>query len=297
MAKRASEKNKPTKKEIIMKIISTQLDAHLALEVTTTATCWKLTRRDATVFGFTNHDQDLVVGGVTYQATSGFTPSAVANNSELSVDNLDVEGVIDSAVIAEADIQAGLYDYAQVEIFIVNYADLTQGALNLRTGWLGEIKFSKNKFVAEVRGLMQNLAQGIGSLYSPSCRAKLGDAECGITLASFTVTSSITAVTDNQVFADSSRAEADGYFAGGVITFTSGLNNGLAMEVKEFVGGLVTLVFPMAYTVAVNDTYSMYAGCDKSFGTCGTKFSNVVNFRGEPHVPGIDRVLKTAGTI
>jgi uncharacterized phage protein (TIGR02218 family) len=286
----------PKQKEFFMKTISTNLDSHLASEVTTIATCWKLTRRDEIIMGFTDHDRDIVIDDITYQASTGFTPSAVANNSALSVDNLDVEGVIDSDTITEEDIQAGLYDFAQIEVFIVNYSDLTQGVLNLRTGWLGEIKFGRNKFVAEVRGLMQNLAQGLGQLYSPSCRAKLGDARCGIDIEDFTDEGSVTSVTDNQVFKDTTREESNGWFDGGQITFTSGNNEGLSMEIKEFRNSQITLVLPMAYDLSVSDTYSIIAGCDKSFDTCIAKFGNAINFRGEPHVPGIDKMLETAGT-
>lgn len=279
-----------------MKIISSELTSHLSSEVTTTAICWKLTRSDSTILAFTSHDSDITYDSVTYLANSGFAPSAIANNSELAVDNLDIEGVIDSSYITEADINAGLYDYAQIEIFMLNYESLGQGALNLRTGWLGEVKFSRGRFVVEVRGLMQKLAQNIGQLYSPSCRAKLGDSQCGVTIASYTTTGSITAKTSNQIFSDSALAQADGWFAGGQISFTSGNNNGLSMEVKEYRSGQITLVMPMPFDLAVSDTYSMLAGCDKSFDTCIAKFSNAVNFRGEPHIPGIDEMLKTAGT-
>ena len=279
-----------------MKIISSDLNTHLSGEVTTLATCWKLARRDGTIIGFTNHNENILYDSVTYLAASGFTPSAVANNSELAVDNLDVEGVIDSIVITEEDIKAGLYDYAQIEIFMINYNDISQGDINLRTGGLGERKFSKNRFVIEVRGLMQSLAQGIGDLYSPACRADLGDLRCGVNLSGFTLTGSVTSVTNNQVFVDNTRTEEDGYFDFGKITFSSCNNNGLSMEVKRFVGNEITLVLPMPYNVAASDSYSLVAGCDKNIETCTSKFNNVVNFRGEPHVPGIDKMLETAGT-
>ena len=279
-----------------MKIISNDLETHLEGEVTTFATCWKLTRKDSTVLGFTDHDEDILYNSVTYLASTGFTPTAVANNSELSVDNIDVEGVIDSTIISDDDINAGLYDYAEIEIFMLNYEDVGQGVINLRTGWLGEINYSKNRFVIEVRGLMQSLSQGIGELYSPSCRAELGDLRCGVNLAGFTVSGSVTSVTNNQIFVDSSRTESDGYFNFGKITFTSGLNNGLSMEIKKFTGNELTLVLPMPYNIAVNDSFSLISGCDKSFGVCAAKFSNAANFRGEPHVPGMDKMLETAGT-
>jgi uncharacterized phage protein (TIGR02218 family) len=84
-----------------------------------------------------------------------------------------------------------------------------------------------------------------------------------------------------------------GYFDGGVITFTSGANNGFAMEVKSYVPGQISLHLPMPYPVAAGDTYSMVGGCDKSLRTCIDRYNNVVNFRGEPYLPGLDKVLQT----
>src|SRR2546421_726909 len=130
-----------------MKQISSQLAAHIAGEVTTLATCWNLTRRDSTILGFTDHDQPIIFDSITYKAATGFTPSAIQNTGTLSVDNLDVDGMLSSGSIIEADILAGLYDFAEIEIFQVNYADLTQGALKLRRGWLGEVSFYKQQFV------------------------------------------------------------------------------------------------------------------------------------------------------
>ena len=36
------------------------------------------------------------------------------------------------------------------------------------------------------------------------------------------------------------------------------------------------------------NTVRVTAGCDKSLATCRDVFANVINFQGEPHVPGID---------
>ena len=153
-----------------MKTLNPALTTHLAGEVTTLATCWKLTRRDATVLGFTDHDRDITYSGVTYVAATGFSPSAIANSAALNVDNLDVEGMLSSGSITEADILAGLYDFAQIEIFMLNYNDLTQGILKLRRGWLGEVSLTRQHFTAEGRGLTQLLSQDIGESVSPSCR-------------------------------------------------------------------------------------------------------------------------------
>lgn len=283
-----------------MKTISTALAAHIAGEVTTLATCWKLTRRDSAILGFTDHDQDIVYSGVTYKAATGFTPTALQNSGSLKVDNLEVDGMLSAGSITEADILAGLYDFAEITIFQVNYNDLSQGDLKLRRGWLGEVSLYQQQFVAEVRGLTQAFSQNMGQLYSSSCRATLGDTRCKINLASYTVTGTVTSVVSNLQFSDTARTETTDLYSAGKITFTSGANNGLSMEVKQYInsgsGGQITLTLPMPYTIAVGDHYSLSQGCDKNISTCYARFNNVVNFRGEPQVPGLDRSLETAGT-
>lgn len=279
-----------------MKTISNALKNHLAGEVTTLATCWKLTRRDETALGFTSHDSDLIIDALTYRAASGMTPSMVASTANLAVDNLEVEGLLSDDAITETDILAGLYDFAEIEIFQVNYADLTQGKMMLRRGWLGEVSLSRGHFVAEVRGLTQRLSQTLGELFSPSCRASMGDSRCKVNLAGYTSTASVTEVVSQQRIKASGLSQASGYFDYGLITFTSGANDGLSMEVKTYTTGDVTLVLPMPYAIEVGDGFSIHAGCDRTFETCVTRFNNALNFRGEPHLPGLDRMLQTAAT-
>ncbi|MGE0755122.1 MAG: DUF2163 domain-containing protein [Alphaproteobacteria bacterium] len=283
-----------------MKQISAGLQSHMEGEVTTLATCWKVTRRDNTVLGFTNHDRDITYNSHIYTAATGFTPTAIDNSTALNVDNLDAEGMLSSGSITEADIMAGRYDYAEIEIFQLNYENLSQGALQLRRGWLGEVSFHRDYFVAEVRGLTQILAQSIGELYSASCRAALGDARCKVTLASHTVTGSVTGAVSKLEFIDSSRSEVSGIYDFGALTFTSGSNSGVSVEVKEYYlesgGGRIILALPMPQDISISDTYSLTKGCDKTISTCFNRFNNVANFRGEPNVPGIDRMLETAGT-
>ena len=279
-----------------MKPISSNLASHIAGEVTTLASCWKLTLRNGTVRGFTDHSEDIIFASVLYKAATGFSPTAVKTTSNLAVDNMDVEGMLDSSEITEADLLAGIYDFAEIEIFKVNYADLTQGSLPLRRGHLGEVSHNKQRFVAEVRGLTQSLSQTMGELYSPACRANLGDGRCKLNIASFTRSVTVTGLTDNQNFVASGLTEDAGFFTFGKITFTSGANNGLSMEVKEYTTGNIILVFPMPYDVTVSDGFDIEAGCDKSFQTCVNRFDNSINFRGEPHVPGLDKMLETSGT-
>jgi len=274
-----------------MKTVSAALKAHLEGTRLTTCTLWKVTRTDGLVFGFTDHDQDVTYSGTTYLAATGHNPSSIKTTARLSVDNLEVQSMLSSSTIKEADIHAGLWDFAEVMIQIVNYADLTMGSMILRKGWFGNIKTGRFNFIAELRGMMQPLQQTIGRIYTPGCDADLGDARCGVNLANFTVSGNVTAVTSSRVFTDTARTENSGYFEGGLVTWTGGANANYRMEVKTFANGVVTMQQAMPNAISVGDTYNMSAGCDKIRATCIAKFNNIVNFRGFPDLPGRDAMI------
>jgi len=267
----------------------------LSSELTTLATCWKLTLKNGQILGFTNYTENIIYDGISYNAESGFTPTAISSKTGLSVDNLDIEGMLNSEFISEVDITAGKYDFAEIEIFLINYENLSEGILLLRKGWIGEIQLTNGQFTAEIRGLTQKLSTNMGDLFSKLCRADFCDEKCKLNIAS--VVGIVSSTTDNRVFTDITRTEENGYFSFGIITFTSGANNGLSMEIKEYYDSGIELMLPMPYDISVNNTYNIRAGCDKQFNTCRDRFNNVINFRGEPHVPGLDEVMKTAGTM
>lgn len=276
-----------------MKTASANLKSHLQGEYLTVCTLWKITRADATVFGFTDCSRDITYSGTNYLAATGFSPSSIKSTATLGVDNMEVRSILDSSSITEADIQAGLWDYAKVELMLVNYMSLGDGHMILPGGgWLGNVKTGRAMFVAELRGMMQPLQQAIGRVYTPACDVALGSTKCGVTLASYTVTGAVTTATSSRVFTDTARTEADGYFDGGLITWTSGNNDTYQMEVKTSTSaGVITLQQAMPNATVIGDTYSLSAGCDKLRATCVSKFNNIINFRGFPDVPGQDKLI------
>ena len=281
-----------------MRAIPSALLAHLQGTVTTVATCWRIERRDEVVMGFTDHVTDLPVDGVIYTARTGYTRSAIDGNSTLAVDNLEIEGYVDSADITAEDLRAGKYDGATLDVFLVNYESISDGKAYLRTGIIGEVALKDEMYLSEVRGLAQRFTQVFPEMYSKTCRAHLGDARCKVAAGNFTVGGTVLAITEaRKTFtATIGGAAASGWFTGGVVTWTSGSNIGLSMEVKRYTnasGGLsFTLFLPMPHVIAADDEFTVVAGCDKTFATCKSKFSNGANFRGEPHVPHNDVVMR-----
>jgi len=358
------------------KAVPAALLVHYASDSTTLATCWRVTLVNGTVMGFTDHDSDLIIDGVTYIARGGFLGSDTETQTKLAVDNLEAAGFINTDLVEAGDLTSGDWDYAQVRIFIVNHRDLTMGTDTTLTGRLGRIQQDTGSFRAELRGLTNAYSQTIGEVYQPTCRATLGDTRCGVNLGPFTVTGTLTSTSsDGRVLFDTSRSEAgptggktitaiakavnpsltivghdfvvnqpvyiaqvggmaeingqnyviasvpdadhvtiiadttnfttyttggtatpqgdSGFFDYGKITMTSGGSNGLSMEVKAYSPGTITLQLELSKGVAAGDTYLLVAGCGKRFTQdCVARFANGVRFRGEPHLPGMDKIIK-----
>jgi uncharacterized phage protein (TIGR02218 family) len=284
-----------------MKSASAGLIAHIEGEAATLATLWRVVRLDGQVFTFTDHDQPIVYGGETYSAALGYQRAAIASGADLAVDETELLGLLDSASISEAELRAGLWDHAAVRIFVVNWADLGQGEIKLRRGRLGEVIIRDDgSFRAELRGLAQPLQQTVGGVYQAECRADLGDARCKIDLdygAGWTQQAAITTVTDSVtlIMAAGLAGFADGWFDGGVVIWQSGSNSGVAREVIGWTQGsrMLSLLAPPPFAPAPADVLRIQPGCDKRWATCRDKFSNRLNFRGEPLVPGANALLET----
>jgi uncharacterized phage protein (TIGR02218 family) len=82
-----------------------------------------------------------------------------------------------------------------------------------------------------------------------------------------------------------------GFFTFGKATFLTGANAGASNEVLLHDQQTIRFFVPITRSIGVGDTVRLIAGCDKTPETCHAKFDNILNFRGEPHIPGNDKVF------
>ena len=275
-----------------MRTLPDGMQDHLASGTTTLAWCWKLTPRNGDPLGFTDHDRDLAFDGVTYKAQAGFTGSAIETSLDLAVDNLEVTSALSADTLSEAKLRAGDYDNAAIEIWLVNWSDVSQRVL-LRAGSLGEVSHGELGFSAEMRGLAHHLNQPKGRLFQFGCDAELGDQRCGIDPddPAYRGEGVVVTVSENRRLTVSGlEGFAERWFARGRLQWMSGANADQAMEVKVHRGSVIELWQAMSAPIVAGDEFAVTAGCDKQFATCKAKFSNGVNYRGFPHMPGNDFV-------
>lgn len=261
------------------------------------ATCWKMTLTNGEVMGFTDHDRDIYLDGVTYSAKTGYNRTAVASNATLAVDNMDLEGAVASEGITAAGLRSGLYDYAAVEVFLVKASDPGIGKVILRRGVLGELTLKDGIYVSEIRGMSQYLNRQMTRVVTPECNARVYDDRCKVDPAPYTNTGKILNVlVDRKAFAVQidGTARDEGFFSHGLITFTSGPSKGRSMEIRAHtvVSGVdrFFLLLPMEWPINDENEFTVRRGCNQLLATCRDVFDNVVNFRGFPDVPGFDKI-------
>jgi uncharacterized phage protein (TIGR02218 family) len=105
-----------------MRLMTSEFAARLASGATTTCLCWRLTRGDGFVLAATEHDRVLVVNGVTYQPGGALEAGSFTQSAGLAPGQAAAGGVLADEAITEADLAAGLWNGARVDVLRVDWA-------------------------------------------------------------------------------------------------------------------------------------------------------------------------------
>lgn len=279
---------------------SAGMATHLAGTAHKRATMLRLDLVDGSVLAVTDHDAELAFdfgdGSATYTPATGILPSDVLLTAGFEVDQLEVTGpVTETGLTTRAALLGGRFDGATVRLFMVDWSDLAHGALKILYGEVVLAEVTGGTFKLTLHSQATRLSKTIGRVITGYCDADFQDARCGYSEAPTPAT--ITGVTDARLFAVSfSGTLANDHFNRGTVTFTSGALQGCRpVEVFDFAGGVgagsVALWLPMPEAPQVGDTLTLKRGCGKTRPDC-MAYSNIVNFRGFPDVPGSDQVLR-----
>jgi uncharacterized phage protein (TIGR02218 family) len=275
-----------------MKTVPAHIEAQRQAGSATLAHGLRITRKDGMVYGFTSAVEGAFIDGVYYDAAQGLDVSEIVWTSGLGVDNLELTTLDDGSLFSRTEVFGGIWQNAAFLIFEYDYTQPSAGIDPLTAGVIGNITLSDGKITVELRGLQQYLQQPVGIVSSKTCRARLGDQACRVDLTGYTFQSEVSAVTSRAVFQSSdlaSQESTEDYFGEGLLTFTSGSCQGITQKVREYTSaGGITLSIAMPANIQIGDTFEIVAGCRKRREDCRDKFSNVLNFQGEPDILGVD---------
>lgn len=278
------------------------LHTHLKKGTTTVCRCWLLKREDGVWFGFTDHDRELTFDGYTFKASSGMDASALQTSSGLSVDNAEAVGALSDDGINENDILAGRYDGALVLHWLVNWADVAERKLMFQ-GSVGEISRTEYAFEVELRGVSSALNKPLGRVYMRQCDCTLGDDRCGVDLTSsqFSARTTVMGIEGHhKITVQLNDESALGDLSGGMLDIQTGRAAKLKRKIaNDKIDGDVhhlTLEEMLPHDLELGDEVIVTVGCDRSPSSCKNKFSNFVNYRGFPNIPGEDWAFKRPNT-
>lgn len=269
--------------------------AALADPVTSIAICWKLTRGDGLVLGFTSHDRDLFLAGVRYASRPGMTPSAISHTAELAADNMEASGPLSADGLTAFDLEAGRWAGARVEMFACDWREPQNGRLRLMGGSLGAVTRTglrlADSFRAELLSELVRLEEVQPVRLSPLCRAELGDGLCGVNLRTRRVELATSGWLGSRVQLASSLVVPNRYDSGRV-RWISGLLAGIDRRIASATENELILEEPLPERNGDAGRIFVWEGCDKRISTCASRFSNTPSFDGEPHVPGTDALFR-----
>ncbi|AUX68360.1 hypothetical protein CHX26_01445 [Porphyrobacter sp. HT-58-2] len=258
-------------------------------ELDTVATFWRIYRRDGVALAFTSHDRDLTFGGIRHLAAPGMVPAAIRLTAALSNDSAEVQGALNHDSIGAADLAAGLFDEAAVEIGAVDWVRLDHHTLY--TGTIGRIEDDGTQFAAELRSSKSLLERDLVPRTSPTCRAEFCGRGCGLAASHLTSKRAVAEIhLENNRVRFIGIAGAD--YIDGRLRFLSGPQTGVAFRIVAAEEEWLTLDRPLVEGTAIGARAELREGCDHTLATCAGRFANAINFRGEPFLPGNDLLAR-----
>lgn len=266
------------------------------------AICWLLTSKLGVKVAACTSTRDITLSahpGVVFKSASGIVPTLIDAEEGGGSTGLQVLSVF-SDEITEEQIDAGDWNSAAFEIFLINRKVPEMGELIFFSGQIGQVDVEGGNFTAEARPLSSLTARQFGRVVTHKCGVrqfadKNAANQCKLDPADFTTTGvAVTTGGSQTIFIATGLSGLSGghTYTNGVVTWTTGPNMGRQSEVKSWDNSTkqIELHIEMAELIGVGDTFSIIEGCDRTPGVCHDVFNNMVNIRSYHQVTNIEDI-------
>ena len=260
-----------------------------ATQLECVATFWRIYRRDGVALAFTSHDRALTFGGLRHRAAPGMLPTAIRRSDDFDSDNAEANGALSHDSISDKDLAAGLYDHAHITIGAVNWETMENEIVY--AGSIGQVEDDGFAFSTELISAKAQLDTELVPLTSPTCRAEFCGSACGLSESRFSARYAIAGIDfeANAVLIDLPNPIN---FADGKLRFLDGPQTGVSFGILAAGSQRLTLDRPLYDDGGQAQFIELREGCDHTVETCGARFNNAANFRGEPFLPGNDLLAR-----
>lgn len=285
------------------------------------ARLWEIKRTDGIFHRFTDVDHTVeFLGNDYFPATDpddlndgntdfrnkGVAPSPTARQrkDQMSRGDMQLSGSLSVDGIQDEDIRSGKFRDAVILERIVDRRWPWGGIFDTQEMLIVDTQFDGDVHVLQCESLTTRLRTRFGEVYAYECPYELGILTVGLCqkdITSLLISGTISVATDRRtisVFSASWGGSNVNNWAGkGWIQFT---NNPLLtgriftiLNSTDPVSSVVNLVLAqhLPADAVIGNTVTVAPGCDKTLGTCITKFDNKDNFGAWPFIPGTDRAI------
>lgn len=253
---------------------------------------YTITLADGTIVRSTDADVDLSWDGNVFPSDSPqLERTKVKTMIGIQVDEMDLSvlspnKLINGFTYANAA-RLGLLDGATVLVetaYLQNWPTIV-GVMHTFFGFVADVEPGRSEVRLMVKSALDLLTSPFPrNVYQSTCLHTVYNSGCAANKALFTAVSAVSG-TPTLISIASALSQPTGYFDQGVLTFTSGPLNGINRTVKSYSSGAFTFSNPLPELPIAGNTFSVFAGCDKTKATCQSKFNNLARFRGFPFIP------------
>ncbi|SJM96012.1 DUF2163 domain-containing protein [Crenothrix polyspora] len=268
--------------------MKTLLSGSAALPIGMVAELYTISSPTLPPLFLTTADVDIDFNGHRYKAglanleRSAMTCSVGINVDEVTVTLYQHANNVFSGIPLPVFALNGGFDGAKVVI----YRTRRDYTVHLFEGIVSDVSYDRTRVELTLSALVLLLNVPMPrNVYTSGCVNELFDSGCGVSKAEFSYYDVIEAGTTKRLLRCSASTGSDTYFDLGMVTFTSGLNNGARRTIKRYSAGRIELSLELDHLPTVGDAFIAYPGCPKTRAICQSVFNNDNKFRGFPYIP------------
>ena len=235
-----------------------------------------------TYWRYAASENDVTLLGVTYIALAisneGYSSSGNPDTDEMNV-RLDARALVTRLYLGTPPSEP-----VQLRVRTVHRGDTEAPVV-----WAGQVKSGKQMSSVEFSFVCNSLLStlnrnGLRLSWGRGCPHALYDRSCRVDPNDYGTSVMIASLTGNIIVSGAFGALGDDYLAGGFLSFVGPHGAIERRAIKSHEGSSITLLGP-ADGLAEDMWIVAYPGCNRITSTCETKFSNLANYGGFPHLP------------
>ncbi len=255
------------------------------------------------------HETLTLLNGETFVPQNPGAGAASRAKADGSASDTEVHAFITSDLITEEDVLRGLWDGALIDEIVIDYRFPYLAPFSFRRYQASSVTVDGGLINMQAKSILDSLNNAVGENWGPMCRVQVFSqsdrihAGCNLDplLWFLDVDAGTATSTARYVYLSPSGISGNwllnDWATLGSAEFLNGANAGVKVSIKNYIvnAGTYTLILQKAlpYPYATNDRIRLLPGCNKiRDGDCYTKFNNVINFQGEPDIPGRDEALE-----